>query len=295
MAITLTIGTDPEIMLEKDGKIVSAIPVFKGDKYDKTDLGDGYSVYYDNVLAETNVPPATDKQEFVDNCRNTLQRIARHIGSDYSLIARASYYFSIQECSHPAAMLAGCHPEFCAYEIKKCYPPQFVDTFRSAGGHIHVGREDYNDIDELECSKHEFLIGKASRVRTIRAMDMYVGLPLLLIDNSEASKLRKRLYGMAGRFRPTSYGVEYRTPSNYWLSKPELAELVYDLTKFVFDAMINENVDLKIAPTVAKAINEDDYEFALDFCKKNLPQNLFEQTMSHVGNSVGTINKEWRL
>ena len=40
-----------------------------------------------------------------------------------------------------------------------------------------------------------------------------MGLPAVRRDSQDK---RRKLYGQAGRFRPTSYGIEYRTLSNYW-------------------------------------------------------------------------------
>jgi hypothetical protein len=48
--------------------------------------------------------------------------------------------------------------------------------------------------------------------------------------------LARKLYGAAGRYRQPSYGVEYRTLSNFWLASPELVELVYDICSFVIDS-----------------------------------------------------------
>ncbi len=39
---------------------------------------------------------------------------------------------------------------------------------------------------------------------------------------------------MAGRYRKPSYGVEYRTLSNFWLNSPELVGWIYDIVKLSF-------------------------------------------------------------
>lgn len=230
-----TIGSDPELMLSKEGSIVSAIPVVKHDKHNRLDLGDGHVLYYDNTMIETCIPPASSKQDFVENIRGTYKKISKAIGSEYQMIAIPSHSFSKEECEHPDAMLSGCDPEFDCYSRKMCFPPSFKNQLRSGGGHIHLGRDDFKQIDPEQCDRDEFLIGVDSKRAMIKLMDLFVGVPMVLIDNSSSAIARKELYGKAGRFRPTSYGVEYRTLSNFWLSSPALAGLVYDLTFSAFE------------------------------------------------------------
>ena len=58
----------------------------------------------------------------------------------------------------------------------------------------------------------------------IKAMDLFLGVPSVLMDNGID---RKKLYGKAGAFRSKPYGVEYRTLSNFWIFKPELIDWVW--------------------------------------------------------------------
>jgi hypothetical protein len=66
---------------------------------------------------------------------------------------------------------------------------------------------------------------------------------------------RKQLYGKAGAYRPKSYGVEYRSLSNFWIFEPELIRWVWRNTeralvmgdvsgeeKRILDAVNNNNV-----------------------------------------------------
>ncbi len=290
----MTIGSDPEFMLaDRTGKVVSAIPVIPVNKYQPLDLGDGFKVYHDNALLETNVPPASSKAQFIANIRDTYLHINKVVGG-HQILALPSGFFTPEECRHPDAMEAGCSPEFCAYTIEQCFPPDLFDTFRSAGGHIHIGRDDFKDIDDEECSDDEFLIGRNAKLKMIKAMDIFVGCPLVLLDNSECSKARKRLYGKAGRFRPTAYGVEYRTPSNFWLGSPKMAGLIFDLTSAAWEAVLNKTI--KIGKKTSKAfdaINNDDEATAESLCRAYLPADLCEQISTLRGNVTANINGEW--
>ena len=81
-------------------------------------------------------------------------------------------------------------------------------NLRSCGGHVHVG------------TKHD-------PIHVVKAMDIYLGVPSLKLD---PDKQRRKLYGKAGAFRFKSYGVEYRTLSNFWIWSKELQEWVFKQT-----------------------------------------------------------------
>lgn len=81
------------------------------------------------------------------------------------------------------------------------------------GGHIHFG-------------------GLPLSAGLIRALDSYVALPVLLIEDPERARRRRRKYGSLGEFRRKRWGFEYRTlPS--WLVAPRFAEAVISLAKLV--------------------------------------------------------------
>jgi len=293
-----TLGTDPEFMLaDRTGNVVSAIPVLGRDKYDPIVLSDeGVKVYYDNTMIETNTVPADSKDSFIANIRDTFERIHGVIGNDFSVLAVPSNYFTEDECLHPDAMVAGCSPEFCAYAGEACYPPEFEDTFRSAGGHIHIGRTDFAKYGEDEAEENgEFLLAVDSKRNAIKLMDIFVGCPLTLLDNSAASIERKRLYGKAGRFRPTDYGVEYRTPSNFWLSSPKTAELIWDLTMLALEAGKANSVESADFDRAFNAINNNDAETATAIVEKYVPAEIREQIDALRGTSFGNVREEWAI
>lgn len=291
----ITIGTDPEFMIVKSGtkEVVSAISILENhDKYNPVEMEDGFKVYYDNTLIETNVPPAVSQTDFCEVLKKDFQLIAQQIGAEYELAALAAARFSEDECFHPDAILAGCNPEFCAYKNEECFPPDFIDTFRSAGGHIHIGRTDFLEYDEFE-DNGVFLIDNKNKTEVIRACDVCVGLPLVVLDNSEASKERKRLYGKGGRFRPTPYGVEYRTPSNYWLSSPDLAKLAYDLVHHALETV--RAGELKSNVKVRAVIDNNDSDAASSLMKKYLTAELINRINTMRDVSLGSMYTEWGI
>ena len=222
-----TLGTDPELMLVQNGAVVSAIePLNERDKYNKiSDKESGTAFYCDNVLLEGNVEPSSSPDQFVSNLRGLFSHFHKQF-PDYSLVAQASHTFSEKECSHLKAKQFGCEPEFDVDARAEVRPPtpESAKNFRSAGGHIHIGMLESKWLEDLE-----------NKVYGVQLMDLYVGIPMVLMDNDPTSPDRKVLYGKAGRFRFTPYGIEYRTPSNFWTSTPELSALVAELTLWVME------------------------------------------------------------
>lgn len=265
----LTIGTDPEFALFDANRIVSAIPVLERGKDDKIDLGDGAAIYYDNTLAEANIAPASSREEFVNKLAGLYTKSKQLLGK-HSLRAVASHNFSPEECEHPKAKEFGCDPELDVYDGgSKKFPQAGGKVFRSAGGHIHIG----GIQGEME-----------DKMPLVVLMDIFVGIPGVLMDNDPTSVARKVLYGKAGRFRNTPYGIEYRTMSNFWLSTPELSATIYDLTIFAANLFLDgmafgifEKIDVD---KVANAINVGDKQVAAEiFNQLDIPQDLKDRVL----------------
>jgi len=84
----------------------------------------------------------------------------------------------------------------------------------SIGGHIHFA-------------------GVPMSGQLLRALDNYLAIPLLFIENLRTALLRRAKYGYLGDFRLKIHGgFEYRTPSS-WLISPEIATAVLCLAKVI--------------------------------------------------------------
>jgi hypothetical protein len=238
-----TFGSDPEfIVLDKNKRPRSAIGVVNGTKKRRIVRGE-CGFYWDNVLAECTVQPAHNKAEAISNIGFALKQYA-DIVKPHQLTIRASQNFPDEEletgpmlkCQDGtmvrAGRFAGCKTEFCAYSLGTIEPDGIQDRFkgtnlRTAGGHVHLGTE----------------LGQTwnACVSLVRMLDLFLGLPSLLIDKSQGSVERRQLYGEAGRFRQPPHGCEYRTLSNFWLVSPATVELVYDLCEFAVAFVKEEN------------------------------------------------------
>lgn len=270
MKHNLLFGTDPEFAVRNNSnRIVSAIPVLERGKENKIffDEKQQYAIYFDNVLAEGNVPPSASSSELKERLR-TLYAKSKEVLRGHKLSAVASHTFDDAECDHPEAKRFGCDPELDAYIASAAYPPDGGHSFRSAGGHIHIGNLTTKEIEE--------------KANLVFLLDIFVGVPSVILDNDPTSLDRKKLYGKAGRFRDTSYGLEYRVLSNFWLSSPELTDIIYDLTIYA-SVLFEEGKGQAILDScdmqqVAEIINTANKESARKFIDNlGLPENLYNR------------------
>lgn len=300
----ITIGLDPELMLveKNSGRIVSAIPVLRNNKYNPIDLGDGFTCYYDNVLVEGTFIPSTNKEEFIKNLKMGLSKIADKVGDKYSLAPISSHIFGDNEIEHPDAAAFGCNPEYCAYDISEVIPPEPGSGLRSGSAHIHIGRSDFKQYEDEygDILSDDPLLSFDSKIKTIKLMDIFVGLPLAIMDTFDDSKERRKLYGKAGRHRVTKYGVEYRTPSNFWMTSPEIAELIFDLTKYAVNLEMSGRTEdilpLVSSDEVRTAIDNSDSQLAMKVLKDiNFPVGFLERISNMIGSDRSKFSSNWGI
>jgi hypothetical protein len=77
-------------------------------------------------------------------------------------------------------------------------------------GHIHISYDNHNPEMSM---------------KIVKALDLYLSIPLVLM---EPDNKRKTMYGKAGAYRLTKYGLEYRSPSNFIFSSPELMKWAFE-------------------------------------------------------------------
>jgi hypothetical protein len=90
-------------------------------------------------------------------------------------------------------------------------------------------------------------------------MDFYLGVPSVLMDKGEA---RKELYGKAGAMRLKSYGMEYRTLSNFWIFDQRLIGWVYEQTAKAVQAVEVGTSFKELRKTITNCINNNDKQLA---------------------------------
>lgn len=250
-----TVGTDPEFMLFDDnkGRFISAIPFFKGGKWtpEHTEAGD---IIHDNVLLEFATLPHSSSDAFLANIRALLRIAKARLPREIHIVAQASHTFDESELHEEDAKVFGCDPDYDGDGNQNQISEELKNgNFRSAGGHLHIGGVGKFDI---ACYN--------DKLNAVLLSDSIFGLMSAVLDCSAASLERKKLYGKAGAWRPTGYGIEYRVLSNYWLSAPELTILhlcaVNDLARATVQKV---KVHEKVSPLeIRKAINTCDTQLA---------------------------------
>lgn len=217
----ITFGADPEVFLynEASGKFITSCDRIGGTKekpiplpkYEKSQIQE------DNVAVEFNIIPCKSKKEWVNELKATMNAIRSLVSpNDWSIQCASSVFFNEEDLQHPKAQSFGCEPDYNAWTKEE---NDFVRlsgvkaNMRTAGGHVHVGYKDPNP-------ERSILLG--------RAMDVFLGLPSIILDKDGQS--RRELYGKAGAIRFKPYGVEYRTLSNFWLLDSSYMSWVYDQT-----------------------------------------------------------------
>jgi hypothetical protein len=214
-------GADPELMVcSPDGELVSAIPLIPGTKQKPTRVKCG-AVQHDNVLAEFNVNPSGTSEEFEHNVREVLRELTKFVAPN-RLLVRASADYPKTALDSEEALAFGCDPDFDGWTLmmNEFDGTKALESFRSAGGHFHVG---YKGPTE------EMLSDPYGKVEVVKMLDIFQGLPSVLLDPDPTAPKRRTLYGRAGAHRPKEYGVEYRALGNFWVRSPALLHLMYEL------------------------------------------------------------------
>lgn len=224
------IGTDPELFIYNKitNKVVSAIPFLPGTKdlpYKPHIFSKGFAVQTDNILAEFNVPPTNNINEFVLNLemmKTYIKNYVQQFNPDLDILCQASAQVDESELQSEQAKMFGCSPDYNVYtEEPNPMPNGQVETLRTTGMHIHVGTTPVLSTD--------------NKLLLLRLMDLYLGLPSLLFDTDTE---RRNLYGKAGCFRLTPYGVEYRVLSGYFLKTKALEEWVFKNTYLAINKLV---------------------------------------------------------
>lgn len=260
------VGADVELFLKDKitGEIVSAEGFVQGTKNNPFVFdaeNPHFATSLDNVLAEFGIPPATNKVEFYNFLKKSITFIERSLPKSLCTAILPAAELDIKWLQTRQAKKFGCDPDYNAYTMSHNSSPKSENAcLRSAGGHIHIGYEDPSEINFFGLEK-----GGEERARIIKALDLFIGVPSVIL---EPDNKRKELYGKAGAFRPKRYGVEYRTISNFYLESKSLIFWVYQQ---VMEAMawLNEGHDIgpMFGSHIQNTINNNDKKEAESLIK----------------------------
>lgn len=259
------LGADPELFLRSkaQGKPwVSAHDLVLGTK-DKPHPIDGGAVQHDGMAAEYNIDPATTAKSFVDNNMKVLLGLSGML-PDHELVNRPFVTFGqeVWATTPKEAQELGCDPDINAYTRAENNAPEAKQNFRCGGGHIHLGWDEGLDLDDY---------GHGEACNTItKELDIFLALPAVWLENGTGAAKRRELYGKAGAYRIKSYGMEYRTLSNFWVGNEILTRWVFDNAKLAFTNLLKgESLIGKVdAPNYINTTNQDTTDSVPYLCEE---------------------------
>lgn len=251
----ITIGTDFEIpLIDKESNPISAIGIIGGSKSRPLSIGNGCARQEDNVMSEWTIPPCLNFEDFtgfINYCIEKGEEFLEPYGLKFNYVSSAEY--SDEELDTASAMEFGCEPSFNAYtrDFSHRPTPKEVGNLRTAGFHIHIGLDIiHEDVENRE----------ESVVNLIKLMDLYLGVPSILLDPDER---RREIYGNAGDFRFKGYGAEYRTLGTGMMATFNLLEFIWENTKTSVDHLIK-----------GIFVNDDRVPTCIDNSDKKLAQDI---------------------
>jgi len=217
------IGSDPEVFVtDPTGKVVPIIGLVGGSKEHPLPLGDGYAVQEDGVALEYNIPVCGTVADFTAAIEEGLRRSKAKLPAGYGTIIKPDHIFDRGQLTDPLAWVSGCDPDFSAWTMEKReglnYNAAAVPLARYCGGHIHISYPNAKDMSPL------------TKTYLVRVMDMLLGVPSRWL---EGDSIRSQQFGTFGIYRPKSYGLEYRTMSNVWMTIPVLLKWVAEMSLYI--------------------------------------------------------------
>lgn len=219
----ILVGCDPELFVRntETGKFVAPYQMIPGDKHAPHPVPDG-AIQVDGMAVEFNIEPAQSKDEWLGKIAGVRASLKAAIpeGHELVVVPTADFDPDYWDTLPKEALEIGCVPDFNVYTGQENpRPDPKGQFFRSAAGHVHIGWTKDKAIDDVDHI--------ADCVEVAKQLDFYLGIPSGLWDREQR---RRQLYGKAGSIRVKSYGLEYRTPSNMWLTNTALTGFVYDAT-----------------------------------------------------------------
>lgn len=278
-----TIGSDPEVFLEKeDGTVLPAFdflgpkPKKPGNLYAGNTSAGGNSIYWDGFQAEFDTYATSCLSFQVDSIQHALSLLYKEmIKKDHKAKLSIKTVMDIpQELLKTSAaehVAFGCLKSFNVYNMKGIKADGREVDYRSAGGHIHFGTG---------------IIDKKQLPWIVKSLDAVLGVAAVSLFANFDDPRRRQMYGLAGEYRLPPHGLEYRTLSNAWLMHPIMVHIIFDLARSAYS--FGQTGFIKYwkgsSKETIRVINECDVDGARKILKQN--EALFKEILSvkHLGN-----------
>ncbi len=253
--VQVQLGSDPELWVVEDGKVICADGIIKGTKAKPHPVDMG-AIQVDGFAVEYNTDPASTLVQWEYNHRTVQQALLASIGENRVLGYAATAFFD-EEAFNEApdeAKILGCEPDYNAWTGRTNDTPDNTNMFRTAGGHIHI---QFTKDADINCPHHLL-----DCYALVKALDLWLGIPSVLMDGDID---RRKMYGGAGAFRPKSYGLEYRTLSNFWTKTPQLRAWAFNNTLSSINWIIKKENFKYLGSGIERVIATDNRKDARDY------------------------------
>lgn len=290
--ISPMLGCDPEFFFKSKGEVIGAekfIPE-EGIAHDANHGGQSKFII-DGVQAELNPSPSNCRANLANEiaaCFNMLSKQITKSGKDISVDFSRTIEISkenLMELNEKAREF-GCAPSMstnkkkAAIKINKIDPMEY--RIRAAGGHIHIGKTDFNKgLTRALTTDH---------IKTVNMLDILCGNTAVLVDRDEGNIERRKVYGRAGEFRLPEHGLEYRTLSNFWLTAYPLMSFSFGMARLAVQLVADERHSDEFyeaftssvkAKKIRDAINNNDFDLAMENFKRI--EKLMLEVLSNTG------------
>lgn len=237
----LTLGADPEFFIvnKASGEVVGSEKLIPKTglpvkfKFQTPNPIRERAVVVDGVQAELNLRPSYCRSTFANEISSAFSGLKLKLAKapDFKISFAGVVKITPEELASLSdeCRVFGCNPSENLYDSSAAVavdPSKYL--YRSAGGHIHLG---------LSSPIYQPGRGVDHRRRLIPLLDALVGNTCVLIDRDPGQAERRKNYGRAGEFRLPQHGLEYRTPSNFWLQSYQLFGLVFGLARMAVSTL----------------------------------------------------------
>ncbi len=241
----ITLGSDPEFFIKRGKNYFPPFIFTNGskDKPEEIKRHKGYSILIDNLTLEGNIPPAYNKQEFINNMKILLEimntRLALKKG--FSIAHESAVKFQPRFLQSPKSREIGCAPDFNAFvqtdSVLRTISllKHMNNPYRAAGFHIHIGY-DTSGFNIRGKALLDILITQLFELFVVNSFEED-------IKGDRVNAFRKEMYGVGeffGYYRQKSYGLECRGLGSYF-TRPEYIELVWDKVELIFEYLNTAN------------------------------------------------------
>jgi len=113
----------------------------------------------------------------------------------------------------------------------------------------------------------------------VKMLDLSIGLACVWLTKyqSEAESERRMIYGKAGEYRIQPHGIEYRTPSNFWLWNLPVASFLLLMSKKALKGIDDSSIDVVKVQEITKVNGVDEI---INFCNiEEAKKLLFSTTL----------------